>query len=680
MTFQNIITDQARVCAMPSPIEVGQQFEVAGLALEVFAIYNPDEVILRDPVQGENRVVSLAALTSGLMDGSVQPLSSLGASTAFVHQMDAGNAPWQGPDTVDAADINMKAIKVMNQKMTWVTALKKKNLSSLRPSVAVKRLLKEVERERKETCPYTVGTLYRASLTLIKAGGSSRALQPKFDNRGGRGKSRLNRPVETILQNRIERLKAEPKARVTLAQLCEEVRAEIQVQCPKESVPSRPTIERRIRDEFSAYEWVLRTKGKVAANALFRNTYKRIPADAPLSVVQFDDTDSRLFLISGKNGLPYGRASITVGIDEYTGAPMGLDVSDVPRSMESAYRAFVNAVMPNNFNLPEFERVKDRTNYFGNPGLVEFDNALYNHAEEMEAAVRDMGCEVMYAKPRTPTEKPDVEYSFKILKSDFIPRLPGSLIGVDRRDQLKEAMDSAIMTVEDFVKSIYRWYYDEYANNTTARGGSPKQMWQEWFKDRPPLLPRHRPSLEVLMAIPQQLKFRSSGGLLRLGLRYNSAELQEIRRRCGGSSEIDIRYKSDDLTSIYVLNPVNKSYLTVPCLESTEFTSGLTNSQLKWIRKICAEKKLRNPDLRQLIDARNEMAEEVQRLIKSKKLTERRKGNRFADAGKAPSEAQRQDAKSLKTEKASATSVLMETWTKNLDLICDVQAEDEGWN
>lgn len=680
MNEPNSFQEEEAQCAESRHFEVGQKFEIAGRVVEIFEINSPDCVVLRDQVMKENRVSTFDALKVALSKGSIQLVSDDTESSSVVHPMDVANAPWQDPETLSAADINLKAIKVMNQKMTWIKALKNKRLRTLMPSEASRRMLKEVEKERGEVCPFTIGTLYRASLALVKAGGSARALQPKFDNRGGRGKSRLSPPVEIVVHNRIERLKAEPKLHVTVSDLCNDIQKEMKVQCPLEQVPSRPTVERRVRDALSAYEWVMRTKGKAAANALFRNTYNRIPASAPLEVVQFDDTDSRLFLISAVNGLPYGRAFITAGIDEYTGAVMGLDVSDQPRSTASAWTAFSKTLMPKNFSDPEFARVKNRVNTYGNIGLAIFDNAQYNHADAMEAAVRDTGCEIMYAKPRTPTEKPDVEYSFKLLKEKLVPRFPGSLIGVDRRDQLKDAMKDAVLTVEDFNQELHKWYFDEYANNVTARGGSPNQMWQEWFKDRRPLLPRYLPSSDVLKAIPQQLKFRSSGGLLRLGLSYKSDPLTEIRRRCGSSAEVDIRYDPADLTFVWVIDPETRKPLKVPCVDDLAFTKNLTNQQLKWIRKVCAEKKWRNPDLVQLVSARNEMVQRVQEMLDSKKLLDRRKANQNRNSGKTIDQEAVKDQKEQKAEKVTAVSAQVVKYTTYLDSVLDQQAKDERWD
>lgn len=659
-------------------IKVGHFIEIAGRVLEIFSITEHDHITLRDVQQGEHRTISREQLTQLLNEVDIRPVDVMPKLPASHQHADATNAPWLPPEEVGAGEANIKALKVMNEKMTWTKELRKR-LTSLRPTEEAKRMLKEIERQRGEKSPFTVGTLYRASLSLIKAGGVARALRPLYERRGGRGQSRLDPKVESILKQELEKVKLNPKGRLKVSKICQTVENEMRTSYPDVSTPSRPTIERRMHNMFSEYEWLVRIKGKAAAEAKFRNTHGRIRADAPLSVVQFDDTDTRVFLVSEHNGLPWGRAWLTAGVDEFTKAVVGLEISEQPRNTESAYRTYMNAVMPLNFSKPEFELVKSRTDYYGHIGLAIMDNAMYNHATALEACIRDMGSEIMYTKPRTPTEKPDIEYFNKKLKEELVPDLPGSLIGVDRLAQMKGAEDGAVLTVSNFRKLLMKWVYDDYSHVPQANGYSPHEMWTEWFKDFSPQLPRNLPSLEVRMGIPQHLKFRSSGGILRLGLRYNSANLNDIRRKCIGNNEVEIRYNPNDLTYIWVLNPDINTYLKVPCIESLDFTVGLSNNQLKLIRKLCVEKKIKSPTLSQLMAARAEMVIAVKQMLESAKIARRKKGN--ANAGDLGNQKSTDRAAERKVDsvKSALKVSTVELWTDDIDKHRDEEAEEEGW-
>lgn len=680
MTQEMNATVDDTQCVVIQNFKIGQFLEIAGRVLEIFSITEQGNLVLRDVQQGEHRTISAQNLRELLNESSLQPVDEMPKIPVGHPNADTTNAPWLAPEEVGAGEVNIKALKVMNQKMTWVKALQKRMFGSLRPSAEASRMLKEVERVRGEKSPFTVGTLYRASLSLVKSGGEARALRPKFDMRGGRGRSRLDPKIEAVLDAELEKVKAQTKVKLNVARVCQAVEKNITTCYPGLAAPARPTIERRLHEMFTQYEWVLRTKGKDAAEAMFRNSHSRIRADAPLSVVQFDDTDTRIFLISEHNGLPWGRAWLTAGIDEYTGAVLGVDISEQPRSTESAYRAFMNAVMPLNFTKPEFSLVKSRTDYYGHIGLVVMDNALYNHATALEASIRNMGSEIMYAKPKTPTEKPDIEYLNKKMKEDFVPYVPGALIGVDRLAQLSQAADGAVLTVSAFQKLAYHWLFDHHNNTPGPDGNTPNQKWLMEFENHRPLLPKCLPSIGVRMDIPKLLRLRSSGGIARLGLRYNSDPLQEIRRVCGGNAQLEIRYNTNDLTYISVLNPITNTYLKVPCINSPDFTVGLTNRQLQLIRKYCITEKIKNPSIAQLMVARNEMQVEVKKLLESDKMSKRKKGviasgDKAQLSSKEIAQKRPDEIVNSKSEKSK-----VELWMDTINKNHDQEAEDEDWD
>ena len=126
--------------------------------------------------------------------------------------------------------------------------------------------------------------------------------------------------------------------------------------------------------------------------------------------------------------------------------------------------------------------------------------------------------------------------------------------------------------------------------------------------------------------IVQELTFRDSGGLLRMRLRYQSPQLEELRKRLGARATVWTRYVPSDLSYLYVMDPLSKNYLKVPCIEDIRYVRGLTNYQQSLILKKAKLMKLRSPGLIQMYEARQALVTDTKDLLKSKKMRNRKLG------------------------------------------------------
>ncbi|HEY0459334.1 MAG TPA: Mu transposase C-terminal domain-containing protein [Pyrinomonadaceae bacterium] len=90
----------------------------------------------------------------------------------------------------------------------------------------------------------------------------------------------------------------------------------------------------------------------------------------------------------------------------------------------------------------------------------------------------------------------------------------------------------------------------------------------------PPLLPSGGVDLNILLGAIEHRKV-SKKGIAWNNLQYNSDELGLLRRRLKKGQEVSFKYNPLNISVIYVADPDNDQYITVPALWQ-EYAAGLT--------------------------------------------------------------------------------------------------------
>lgn len=534
--------------------------------------------------------------------------------------------------------LSAAASKVLLAKHHWIKRLRRQGLRVFRPGPELTMALKEAEHSSKEVCPFGQDTLYRSWLTLRKYQGSVRSLLPKFHLRGGRGGHRLEPEVESIISNALEVVAGNKEKILRPSTVHDRVATlvgQFNLHRPAEEslrVPSVPTVTRRFNERFTAYEIAVRRFGKKRADRMFRENLPRVRATHALDVVQYDDTDTCVFLIDSRTGLPWGRCWLTAGVDEYSGMVVGKEMSEASRSSVSALGAIVNGIFQKNHSADEFADCKNQWEAFGHHGLIVLDNAPYNASETIELSVLEFESEIELARPFHPTDKPDIEGFNHLLKSGYVSKLAGWSGPKEDRELLEEGIGGAIMTMTDFARGLNRWILDDYSNKPRSTGRSPRELWRGSFAEHPPLVPRRQPSHELMLTEHRELTFRDSGGLLRNGLRYHSDELAVLRRRLGNGATVKVRTLPHNVGHLFVLDETTGHYLKVHCSE-TRYVAGMTEIQQSLIMKICRERKQKSPNMAEMQAARDALVDDTRRLSTSKKMIERKRAARAVKAG-----------------------------------------------
>ncbi len=519
--------------------------------------------------------------------------------------------------------------------------------------------------------------IYKWSLPFDKSGGDPRAVIPNFPERGGKGGSRLAPEVETAIAHVLDRKKSDPNARVQTYKVQREIESVLQIEQPHRPdlvfAVNWSTVDRRVKTEFSAYELCRRNRGKVFADKQYRDWYPREKAGFPLAVFETDDTDTMVFLIDERSGLPSGRGYLTGTIDQDTQVVPGLEISQKPRSVWSAISAIVKAILPKNPEDPDFAECKTECEFYGKPGVIIFDNTLYNHAKEIELAAASMGFIPGWAKPKTPTEKAEQEGWNGRVKRDFLSTLPGYRGDKKLRDGLSDGMASANIGLRPFKQLLMKWVYDEYSNTPLEDGQTPRQKWHVGMRYSKPRIPRDIFGYRLIPCLHKTLKFRPEG-ILFCGLTYSAPYLTALRRRYGHNADADFRFNPETLKEIYVHDPVMKAYIPVPCT-NPEYADGLSLYQHKLICKMARENRVRNPSIPQLLLYREELRILTEKLRYSNKLKDRK---RSAVTGIIPAT---DPAISKKVPESSKTMVVTDLEDHILKIEeVEMEDEDEGWN
>lgn len=568
----------------------------------------------------ERKAVDVLYLYQSIEKGEIQAQAVLEASAG---------PPATAENDPCARSVTAAQQKTLIDKMRWLDAFRQADVAP-DPRSARARLFHQqlAQGLLSDARLFKLSTLEKDKQKLEKAGGEINVLIPAFQMRGGRGGVRTNSVAEAIIQEQIEIERESPTRRTTL-----EIHNAISSILARQgatgvsavAVPSLSTVSRRLDKALNRYEQAVNLVGRKQANRLFRETSRRPRPDRSLLQVQIDDVDSGVFLIDDRNGLPFGRAYVTTGIDDFDKVPMGLVVGPDHRSSESAVNCILDGLLPKQDSRPEYEHLANQWIGYGYAAVHLMDNPRYNHGARLAQLQLQIKSTYAWAKPYTPTEKTSVEHFNHVMKARCFPKLPGWSDGKISMDSVKRGMQSAIMNESQFKRHLVQWIVGDYLNTPGEDGLTPKQRRERSLSGHAPTLRWTYEQIRLFRMLHYKERFRESGGIEFSRLRYRSEALSRLRREIGNERPLDIFVDSEDLKSIVVEHPFTKVLMTVPCDEPPEYVLNLTLRQQKLVLKKARTMKLTNPSIQDCARVRNVLAQDVKTLGNDTRLRVRRK-------------------------------------------------------
>jgi len=570
-------------------------------------------------------------------------------------------------------------IKQVLRLVRYIQGLRSLGYSSLVPKNPTIQLdIDRLQRRFNDPKPAKAAWIYQWSLRFDQASGDPRSLIPRYTDRGGSKKPRIAPEIDQSIKKVLDRKKADASAPIRTYKVVQEVQSNLQIENP-----NRPdltvgsvnwsTVNRYIEEMFSPYDLCRRRYGKAFADRKYRDWYPRDTAETPLLVWETDDTDTCIFTVDEISGLPSGRAYLTSVIDQCTQIVPGLEISHRPRSTWSAVSAIIKGILPKDPMDPDLAEIRSGCEFYGKPGVIVFDNALYNHATEIEQAAISIGFIPGWAKPKTPTEKAEQEGWNGRVKEKFISTLPGYRGDKKLRDGLQTGMASANLGLQGFKQLLMKWIYDDDSNTPRADGVTSRQKWHLGMRNSKPRIPRDIWGCRLAPCLHKTLKFRPEG-LLFCGLIYSTPFLHALRKRYGHNADANFRFNPGNLKEIYLQDPTTKAYVPILCT-NPEYASGLSLYQHKLVLKMARENRIRNPSIPQLLLHREELRILTEQLRCSTKLRDR---NRSIRTGTVPENA---SPSTPAIGMASEAIVVTDLENRILELEeVEMEEEEEGWN
>lgn len=200
---------------------------------------------------------------------------------------------------------------------------------------------------------------------------------------------------------------------------------------------------------------------------------------------------------------------------------------------------------------------------YGNLETASQDSGSEFLSHEYNAAVTDLGAELFFPPAGMPQMRGRNERFFRTLNKGLFSRIDGQTFEnvVAKGDY--DAGARAVLDIAEIGRMIVRWIVDVYHNtpHSGLGGSTPRNEWLRLSKMYSLLPP---PDADVNRHIFGTTIERRIGneGVRVLGLRYQSLELQRLRRQVG-LKPVLVRVNAADLGHVSVRS--KEGWLTVPC-------------------------------------------------------------------------------------------------------------------
>ncbi len=369
--------------------------------------------------------------------------------------------------------------------------------------------------------------------------------------------------------------------------------------------PSASTVRRYLRRHLD-YGRATRRYGYREGGRRFTPIRGSVSAKHILEIAIIDQTLIDCSVIDDEHLINAGRPWLAMMIDVHSRYPLGFCLSFEPPSVETVLACLRHAVRPKlelEETLPE---LKDQWLAFGVPDTIVVDNAWENTGSSFRDACADAGVSITYAPVATPEYKGVCERFFGTLNTMLFHRLPGGLpFTPQQRSKLGLDNDKdAALLLSDVRTAIYQCIVEVYGRQFhKALQASPEQVWRKdaALHGRPYV--DDLASLDIALAklVPGERTLSRAGVTLH-DLTYRAPEqlaelladllpLQAPRSAKPGTARVKVKYHAEDLSRIYVWNPVASRYVVLPCVQAT-YAEGLSEHHHGLIRAFAREEHL----------------------------------------------------------------------------------------
>jgi putative transposase len=419
----------------------------------------------------------------------------------------------------------------------------------------------------------------------------------KFDESGGnplallsgncfrKSPRRMHKLVEDIARRKIRDFyctRKRPSARQTKLLIDRELEQQVaRGRLEADESKISPSTVRRLITDISPYDRCVARYGPSYARNRWRYSLGGIDARRVLARYEIDHTILDLVVVNDVTGLPMGRPTITVVVDSFSGYIAGAHISFWGAGLANALAAFKIAIRPKDF-LTEHAGLTNKWLAYGIPDLMVVDNGLEFHSPHFHLAAMHLATDVLHCAVRQPWLKPMVERSIGEING-YLPT--AGRVEKQLTNYLPENPDkTACITFGALCMGLLKAIVDVHPFEVTHRRlDRAYDLYSEGLAGQlAPRLPASTSELDIIMASSKTLTVGNEG-VVKSYLRYNSPELQDMRRRIGLRFTTQVKFNPEDLGHVWVQDPQQKGWMHVPsCLP--EYTAGLSDVQHRAIR------------------------------------------------------------------------------------------------
>lgn len=653
----------------------GKQFVWLGLIFEVKRLLPGGQISIENILTAEVSVVPFIDLAQALFAGELH---------FAVRGEQVGERTTRGQ--VDLSDYPPRLREIAEYRLEVI-----RPLLALRPSQRTRSIVrarvaevKEAQETGWETPKPTVSvaSVYRWLSDYLESGNDIRSLTGNSLRQGGKGQSRLNEQVETIIRAVIED-RYYVAERVTTDDIYLEVLLRIdeenQSRHERERLPwpSRVTVWRRI-GALDEKETLIAKRGKRAAEQQFAQYGSMSYPTLPLERVEIDHTRMDVIVVDGQDNLPLGRPTFTYCLDSATRYPLGFYIGFEPPSYLTVMECLYHAILTKG-NVCELYGTQHNWIACGIPFALVVDNGKEFIGIDLQDACNCLGIELVQMPVKMPHFKAAVERMFGTVNTGLLHTLPGTTFSMPSQRGEYDSEREACITLEELLRVCHIFLLDVYAESFhRGLGDVPARRWEEVTQSGFfPRLPASPEDLKVLLGRVTYRKI-SSSGIKILNLRYNSEVLAPLRTQLQ-DQKAKIKYDPSDLGSIYVYDPTNQAYLEVEALDQ-EYARGLSLWKHRVILRTARQDEDK-VDILALARAKRKIQEIIQQSKSSKKIRSRSRTARWEADGRSTEHTSNASELPVVGTRSSMTEFPPDASLPALNLSVSLEdLEQEGWS
>ncbi len=366
------------------------------------------------------------------------------------------------------------------------------------------------------------------------------------------GKTNLDELIERLLNGReeIDPLLADPQQAIRL----------IQIQLPSRSwfYEYASWFNTQPGDGVQAYV-TRHGQADWDANFMLFDRFTQT-ATLPLQYVFADHYKLDVLCVDDEFREPLGRLWLTVLIDAYSRAVLGLWLAYEDPSIESIQGALRHAIWPKTdlaelgIDLPWL--------CYGIPQRLFLDNAWAHQSYSLEDLARTLAeggrytaMELVFRPPYQARYGGLVERLFGNLSGQLRERLPGAILQPSQR-HWHNASQGACLLYRDVLRILSQIIVDYlHTPHHELNGRTPHDQWVAGLQRMTPVPPPFTPQLErAFWRLYPEKRIATSKGLSLFGLHYGDVGLEHLRHpdRQGRRRQFSLRYDTADVSRIAV--------------------------------------------------------------------------------------------------------------------------------